>query len=856
MTQISNPSHRLVGLFASILFLGVFAVDLQITGQDFSSSAETVARRLARQGFISPRAKFEERLKQANELVGPDRLVGNTNFLSSPVNTQLPVGRTAESLAACTTTPISFGTPISGSLVTTDCFGSNRYFDQYTFTGTAGQTIRVNLSASSFDTLINVLDPSNNFISIVGAGSGSHNTQADVTLPVNGTYLIYATSLNQLVSNVSYTIALNRTFSISGRVALSSGTGVSGVLVTLSGNDFKQTTTDGNGNYSFTNLLSGGFYSLTPSSSGFLFTPSNQFFSSLTSNQTNVNFTATPTVTLSGRLKNVNGNPIDCFTGGGQQAPLSPEGNGPCQFPIDVTCQNGFSNTFFVTSVFSIQVPQQNGTCTLTPRTVGANGVTLWSPSFITVSAAVSQANINFAAAAPSFTIVGTIDPDASSTSVQLTLLPDGTQVPNGCSINTATRNYTCGVIIFGDYRITPTSAFYTFNPIPREYRAVQSTITGQNYTGTSVNNPTPVITSLARTTATAGEPGFTLTVNGTGFFESSVVRWNGQNRTTSVLSATQLAAQITADDLRNPGNNSVTVFNPSPGGGTSNSVTFTVNSALRAVPFDFDGDRKADLVVRRPSSNVWYLLRTSLGFTGVGFGLSGDLPAPADYDGDGKTDIGVFRPSTGEWFYLGSQNQTFVTLGWGMNGDLPVPADYDGDRKADLAVFRPSNATWHRQLSANRAIAVTSFGIPGDKPRIGDFDGDGLADLAVMRPSDNYWYFLRSTAGFTGFQWGLNGDIAAPADFDGDGKTDAAVFRPSTGTWHVVGSQLSIFSQRWGQAGDIPVPADYDGDGRADFAVFRPSNGNWYVFTSASGIFQTQLGINGDLPAQGSFAY
>jgi parallel beta-helix repeat protein len=89
-----------------------------------------------------------------------------------------------------------------------------------------------------------------------------------------------------------------------------------------------------------------------------------------------------------------------------------------------------------------------------------------------------------------------------------------------------------------------------------------------------------PTITSLSPDSATAGGPGFTLTVNGTHFVSgSSVVRWNGSDHPTTYVSGTQLTAEITAADIATAGTASVTVFNPDPGGGTSNAKTFTINS-------------------------------------------------------------------------------------------------------------------------------------------------------------------------------------------------------------------------------------------------------------------------------------
>ncbi len=94
---------------------------------------------------------------------------------------------------------------------------------------------------------------------------------------------------------------------------------------------------------------------------------------------------------------------------------------------------------------------------------------------------------------------------------------------------------------------------------------------------------PVPVASTLSPATATAGSPALTLTVNGSGFVASSVVRWNGADRTTTVVSVTQLTATITTTDLASARSVPVTVFSPTPGGGTSNNVTFTVTAAPAA---------------------------------------------------------------------------------------------------------------------------------------------------------------------------------------------------------------------------------------------------------------------------------
>lgn len=115
------------------------------------------------------------------------------------------------------------------------------------------------------------------------------------------------------------------------------------------------------------------------------------------------------------------------------------------------------------------------------------------------------------------------------------------------------------------------TASITVFNPTPGG-----GTSGGQTLT---INNPVPTTTSISPTSTTAGGVAFTLTVNGTGFNTQSIVRWNGSNRTTTFVSATQLQASITAADIANAGSATVTVFNPTPGGGTSNGQAFTINN-------------------------------------------------------------------------------------------------------------------------------------------------------------------------------------------------------------------------------------------------------------------------------------
>jgi hypothetical protein len=104
--------------------------------------------------------------------------------------------------------------------------------------------------------------------------------------------------------------------------------------------------------------------------------------------------------------------------------------------------------------------------------------------------------------------------------------------------------------------------------------------------------NPVPTTSGTNPSSVVAGTPGVTLTVSGSGFLPSSTVRWNGAARTTTYVSPTSLTATIPASDLASPGTGTVTVVNPSPGGGVSNAQSVSITPASSGVLLseNFDG--------------------------------------------------------------------------------------------------------------------------------------------------------------------------------------------------------------------------------------------------------------------------
>jgi hypothetical protein len=231
-----------------------------------------------------------------------------------------------------------------------------------------------------------------------------------------------------------------------------------------------------------------------------------------------------------------------------------------------------------------------SGGCSITPAlaagthilTAGYVGDLKYDVSY---SASITQI-VNFVPTTTALTINpsgGTLTAGASYTLTATVTPSSGTTPPTGnviFTIGSTTQTVALNSSGVATYSGTAPAAAGSLT-ISAAYQGSTkfSVSTSSTLTENVVTNPVPTISTISPAYKAAGSATYTLTVNGSGFISASTVYWGSVALTTQFISSTQLSAVVPATDISTAGITAITVQSPAPGGGTSNTLQFEVDS-------------------------------------------------------------------------------------------------------------------------------------------------------------------------------------------------------------------------------------------------------------------------------------
>jgi uncharacterized delta-60 repeat protein len=366
------------------------------------------------------------------------------------------------------------------------------------------------------------------------------------------------------------------------------------------------------------------------------------------------------------------------------------------------------------------------------------------------------------------------------------------------------------------------------------------------------VQNSVPVLTKLNPDSTVAGSPEFTLNVSGNNFVNASAVQWNGTPRATTFVSATELRAVITADDVDVEGTASVIVVNP--GSLMSNALDFTISAgsptptptptptpqpyweSLEGGGFDVvvgrNQDGRLELFVRgfdnalyhksqlAPNSSAWGSWDT------LGGGM--DRIAVAN-NADGRLEVFVrgndgalwhrsqVAPNSGNWSGWSSLGGGFDQLCVGANADGRIQVFVRGLDK--VLYYRiqsaPNSASWSNWASLGGGVNTVTVAS----------NSDGRLEI-IARGLDNAlyhkWQLAPNSNSWSGWaELGGGTDLFAVGR-NADGRLEVFARGTDQALYHR--HQLSAGSSSWSAWASLGMGID-------DLAVASNAEGGLEVF-------------------------
>ncbi|MGB6469297.1 MAG: IPT/TIG domain-containing protein [Candidatus Acidiferrales bacterium] len=331
------------------------------------------------------------------------------------------------------------------------------------------------------------------------------------------------------------------------------------------------------------------------------------------------------------------------------------------------------------------------------------------------------------------------------------------------------------------------------------------------NFTITAKPSGVPIITSLSPTNTLAGNTGLDVYITGTNFVTQSVVTVNNANTTPTFINSTQLVAFVPAASMAAAGTVQITVVNPPPGGGASNTSLVTVTNPIPII------------TAVSPTSALVGGTPPALTITGTG------MTAGSSILFNGKAYPTTFAGSTS----VSANLQAVDLVNSGVN-QVQVSNPSPGGGASNILTF-----------AVNPTAATTTFaGLPYlvDVAPNGDQASNGICGGAVppLSPCINGTYGLTYTN--SGPSVSNTGQYVAFASISnnlvaGDKNTSSEIFYRNTCLSSASCTPLTTI-----------VSSDVNGDA-ANNASFEPSissAGSDVAFTSLATNLVTSVALNG----------
>jgi len=304
-----------------------------------------------------------------------------------------------------------------------------------------------------------------------------------------------------------------------------------------------------------------------------------------------------------------------------------------------------------------------------------------------------------------------------------------------------------------------------------------------------------------------------------------------------------------------------------SPGGGALlgavNSITVTIeDNDPSTVANDFNGDRKSDLLMRNTVSGKWYYypmdgrdILADEGEVSLMSEREWQVASTDDFNGDGKADLLLRHSRTQQWHYYPMDGKTPLP----GDGAVDLPADpdwritgsgdFNGDGKADLLLRHTTTQQWYYYPMSGREILAGEGAVPLMEDLqwrvagIGDFNGDRRADVLLHHAKTQQWYYypmngkeVLAGEGMASLMQYPGWRVAGIADFNGDGMADVLIRHALGRAWYYYpmnGRQVldgqGVAALTADPAWAVTAVGDYNGDGKADVLTRHADTHQWH---------------------------